>query len=122
MESKLEKLQQKATALVLKLPEEKQSFFLNIIKIIKGQEGFAGMAILYSLIGVVVVIIVLASAIPILWPMAVDASGNITAMTGTDAGTDMIQGFWPVALLIVGLGLGIAVIVYALKQFNVMDG
>ena len=87
---------------------------------ISGQRGALGMGLLTALIGVVVVIIVLANAIPILWPMAVDASANITSMNGTDAGTQMIQGFWPVVLLLVGLGVAIGLIIYALKAFGVL--
>lgn len=89
---------------------------------LKEEHGFAGMGILYSLIGVVVTIIVLAKTIPVLWPMATEASGNITAMEGTDEGTQMMIAFWPIVLLIIGLGVAIAVIVFALRKFNVMGG
>jgi len=78
--------------------------------------------ILYALLGVVIVVIVLANAIPVLWPMATDASGNITAMTGTDAGTTTIQAFWPVVLLLVGLGVAVGLIVYALRKFGMLGG
>ena len=82
--------------------------------------GAIGMGLLSSVISLVVVIIVLATSIPILWPMATEASGNITAMTGTDAGTETIQAFWPVVLLIVGIGVAVGLIVYALKEFGIM--
>ena len=89
---------------------------------IADQRGISkiGMGILGGLISVVVVIIVLARTIPILWPLATEASGNITAMTGTDAGTEMIQAFWPVVLLIVGISVAIGVIMYALNRFGVL--
>lgn len=80
------------------------------------------LGILFSLIAVVVVIIVLAYAIPVLWPIAVTASANISSMSGTDAGTTTIQAFWPVVLLIVGLGIAVGLIVFALKKFGLMSG
>ena len=79
-----------------------------------------GGGILAAIISIVVTIIVLANAIPVLWPLATTASANITAMTGTDAGTTTIQAFWPIVLLLVGLGIAIGLIVYALKKFNVL--
>lgn len=81
-----------------------------------------GFAIVGSLVAVVVVIIVLANAIPVLWPLATGASGNITAMTGTDAGTTTIQAFWPIILLLVGLGVAVGLIVYALRRFGLLGG
>lgn len=80
------------------------------------------LAILASLIGVVVVVIVLATTIPVLWPLATDASTNITSMTGTDAGTTTIQTFWPIILLIIGLGLAVGLIVFALQKFGLISG
>ena len=86
------------------------------------KKGGDKVKILGALIGVVVVIIVLANAIPVLWPIATGASANITAMTGTDAGTETIQAFWPIVLLLVGLGIAISLIVYALRRFGVLGG
>ena len=76
------------------------------------------MSILIGLISTIVVIVVLSVAVPILWPIAIGASGNITAMTGTDAGTTTIQAFWPIILLIVGLGVAVGLIMYALRKFG----
>lgn len=78
------------------------------------------MWILGSLITIVVVIIVLANAIPVIWPLAIASSGNITAMTGTDAGTTTIQAFWPIVLLLVGLGIAIGLITFAVKRFKIL--
>ena len=80
-----------------------------------------GGGLLTAVSGIVVTIIVLARAIPVLWPLATEASANITAMEGTDAGTTTIVAFWPVVLLIVGLGVAIGLIVYALKRFNILS-
>ena len=80
------------------------------------------MGLLISIIGVVVVLIVLGASVPILWPLATTYSANITSMTGTDAGTTTMQAIWPVALLVIGLGLGVGLIVFALKKFGLMSG
>lgn len=85
----------------------------------RGEIG-VGFGILYSVIGVAVTIIVLAYAIPVIWPIASTASENITGMTGTDEGTQMMVAFWPVVLMVVGIGIAVGVIVYALKKFGVL--
>ena len=84
--------------------------------------GAMGLGILAGLISVVVVLIVLGTAIPVLWPLATATSDNITAMTGTDAGTTTIQAFWPVILLVIGMGVAVGLIVYGLRKFGLIGG
>ncbi|OGM08558.1 hypothetical protein A2Z67_01815 [Candidatus Woesebacteria bacterium RBG_13_36_22] len=79
------------------------------------------MKLLYGIIITSVVLIVIAVAFPVLWPLVTGAGGNITAMVGTDAGTTTVQAFWPIVLLLVGLGVAVGLIMYALKKFNVMS-
>jgi len=79
------------------------------------------MWILGSIITTVIVIIVVATAFPVLWDIALDASENISAMTGTDAGTTTIQAFFPIVLMLVGLGIAVGLIMYAVKKFRVMS-
>ena len=79
------------------------------------------MGLLYALITVAVVLIVIATAFPIIWPMVTSAGANITAMTGTDAGTTTIQGFWPLIMLVVGIGIAIGLIMYGLRKFGVLS-
>ena len=87
------------------------------------------MGLLIALITVSVILIVIATAFPIIWPMVVTAgygitgsvSENITGMTGTDAGTTTLQGFWPLILLVVGIGIAIGLIMYGLHKFKVMS-
>lgn len=86
------------------------------------QAGFAGMGLLTALIAIAVVLIVLARAFPILWPMVTSAGGNVTAMNGTDAGTTTFVAFWPVALLVVGIGVAVGLIIFALKSFGLIGG
>lgn len=80
------------------------------------------MGILTALIGVAVVMLVLGTAVPVLWPLVADTSDNITAMTGTDVGTTTIQALWPIILLVIGLGIAVGLIIYALKRFNIIGG
>ena len=79
------------------------------------------MKMLSGLIGVVVVLVVLGAAIPVLWPIAANTTA-IDAMTGTDVGTTTIQSFWPVILLVVGLGLAVGLIVFGMKKFGLWGG
>lgn len=79
------------------------------------------MKILGSIIGVVVALVALGYAIPVLWPMAAGSADNISAMTGDDAGTTTMQAFWPVILLIVGLGIAVGLIYYAINKFKLTD-
>ena len=87
------------------------------------------MGILTGLITVSVVLIVIATAFPIVWPMVTSAgynivgsvSENVTGMTGTDAGTTTVVGFWPLIMLVVGIGIAIGLIMYGLKKFGVLS-
>jgi len=81
------------------------------------------MALLVGLIGIVVVLLVIGTVYPILWPMVTGTvTENITAMTGTDAGTTTFEAFWPVVLLVVGIGLAVGLVVYGLRKFGLMGG
>lgn len=94
----------------------------NLYDIAESERGasMAGMGILAGLISVVVVLIVLFYAIPIIWPVAVTASENMTSMSGTDEGTTIMKAFVPIILLVIGLGLAVALIVYAIRKFGIM--
>ena len=80
------------------------------------------MGILAAIIGIAVVMLVLGRVIPVIWPMITATSDNISAMTGADAGTVTIQSFWPLILLMIGLGIGVAIIMYAVKKFGLFTG
>lgn len=107
------------------MSEAKRRFpaaFAQAMVLISSENGamkVAGLSILGALLGVVVVLVVMTQAIPVLWPLAANSTA-IDAMTGTDAGTDTIQAFWPIILLLVGLGLAIGLVVYALRKFGLM--
>ena len=80
------------------------------------------MGILIAIISVSIVLIVIATAFPIVWPMVTSASTNISSMVGTDVGTTTVQGFWPLILLVVGIGIAVGLIMYGLKKFQIMAG
>ena len=94
---------------VLKWIKNRVSFF---------ESGFADMKILYGLLAVMITLIVLGSAIPVLWPLIASSGENITAMTGTDQGPVFIQTFWPIVLMLIGLGIAVGLIIFAIKKFR----
>lgn len=79
-------------------------------------------SILSAIVVVALALIVLGALIPALWPMLQATTGNITAISGTDTPTVFLKAMWPVALLVTGLGIVIAIILYAMKKFGVMGG
>lgn len=80
------------------------------------------MKLLIALVGTIAVLIVMGYAIPILWPLATTASANITAMSGTDAGTSTVKAFYPIVMVIVGLGMGVGIIIFGLKKLGLLSG
>lgn len=77
--------------------------------------------IMTAIIVVALVLIVLGALIPVLWPMLQATQTDIDALNATGSvSTAFLQNMWPVALLVVGLGIVIAIILYALKRFGVL--
>lgn len=83
-----------------------------------GQTGAMGGGLLSALLGVVITLAILGAAIPVLWPIAANTTA-IDAMSGTDQGTAMIQTFWPIVLLVIGLGLVVGLVIYGMRRFKV---
>lgn len=79
-------------------------------------------AILHAVVIVALVIIVLGALLPVLWPMLQATTTNITAIAGTDAPTQFLKTMWPIALLVTGLGIVVAIVFYALRKFGVLGG
>lgn len=75
---------------------------------------------LKKVITVLVIVVALGALIPTLWPMFTDTDTQIQALNGTDTATGFLQTSWPIALLIIGLAIGIGVLFYALKKFGIM--
>jgi chromate transport protein ChrA len=83
-----------------------------------GQEG----SILTGIVLTIVTIVILATLIPAFWPMLTDSTANIQAINGTDTATVFLKTGWPIAILLVGIGIVVALIYFALKQFGVIGG
>ena len=92
-----------------------QSF---LARIHLNQEG----SILTGIVLTVVTIIILAALLPAFWPMLTDSTANIQAINGTDTATVFLKTGWPIAILLVGIGIVVALIYFALKQFGVIGG
>ena len=82
------------------------------------QEG----SILGGIILTVVTIVVLAALLPAFWPMLTDSTATINAINGTDTATVFLKTGWPIAILLVGIGIVVALIYFALRQFGVLGG
>lgn len=68
------------------------------------------------MIGIVIAIvgvIALGKIVPALWPEFVGSGTDVAALTQTDAATKTFQAFWPIVLLIVGIILAVAVLMWA---------
>lgn len=77
-----------------------------------------GSASLKGIIGIVILVVVLAAAIPVLWPMIADSDADIQAMNGTDDGTGFIQKFWPIMILVGGIGIGVGILMKVIKKYK----
>jgi hypothetical protein len=71
-----------------------------------------------SVIGLILVFVILGTLIPVLWPMLTDTSAGVGNMTGGGAGGDLIKVVWPVALLLIGIGIAVALILFTIKKFG----
>lgn len=90
--------------------------FVNAL--VRGQRG---SGIVKAVIGVMMVVVVLGAAIPALWPTFTGSADDIAALTQTDAGTTMLQTMWPIALVIIGIGIAAGIIFLALREFGIID-
>ena len=71
---------------------------------------------------VILVIVILGALIPVLWPTMQDSQEAIAAINGTDAPTAFLKTMFPVAILVVGLGIVAAIIFFALRNFGIIGG
>lgn len=72
--------------------------------------------VLGIVLGGAVILLVVGNAFVSLWPSVTTVAGNVTAMSGTDAGTTTMKWAFPLALLVFGVVIGIALIMWALDQ------
>ena len=77
------------------------------------------MGIIKRIISALLVIAVLGYVLPALWPLMQDTTDAITGLSGGTE-TDILKAIWPIALIIIGIGIAAGVIFFALKQFGVI--
>jgi len=87
-------------------------------RVLRGQEG----SILTGIILAILTIVILGFMLPAFWPMLTESTANISAINGTDTATVFLKTGWPIAILIVGIGIVVALIYFALRQFGVIGG
>jgi hypothetical protein len=72
-----------------------------------------------KVLGLILTFIVLGCALPALWPMLGTVTEDVTSMNVTgDAGGALIKTVWPVGLLLMGIGIAVALILFTLKKFG----
>lgn len=74
---------------------------------------------LRRVVTILLVIVILGTALPVMWPLFVATDTDIQAMTETDDATTMLQAIWPIGLLVLGLAIVAGIIFYALRKFKV---
>jgi len=89
-----------------------------LAQIIPGQEG----SILTGVLLTVLAVVILGVMLPALWPMLLDSITNINAIEGSDTATAFLKVGWPIAILVIGVGVVAGLIFYALRQFGVIGG
>jgi hypothetical protein len=81
----------------------------------------AGEVTTAGIVGGIVGIVVIGAVVSAMWGTFQSSGTSIAALTQTDAGTTTLKALWPVVIVVGGVGLGVAGIMYALKKFGVMD-
>lgn len=65
-----------------------------------------------------IIILVIGNIFLNFWPQVTVISGNITSMTGTDLGTSTMKWAFPLVLLVFGLVIGVALIIWAVRRIQ----
>jgi hypothetical protein len=66
--------------------------------------------------------VVVGALIPALWPMFVATDTAIQALSDGSTMTDFLQVIWPIALLVIAIGIPVALVYFALKKFGLFKG
>lgn len=74
-----------------------------------------------QILTVLLVVIVLGALLPILLPMFFDTTADIAATNTTAAEMDVLESLWPIALMIIVIGIAAGIIFYALRKFEVIS-
>ena len=73
-----------------------------------------------NILMVILVVVVLGALLPVVLPMFFDTTADIEAIAGSEPELIMLQELWPLALMIIIIGLAAGLIFYALRKFNVI--
>jgi hypothetical protein len=91
------------------------------MKFVMAPAAQAGEFSVSGVVTLLVGILVIGTIIGALWATVAGTDTTIQALTGTDLGTTNLQTFWPIALMCVGIGLGVGAIMWALRKAGVID-
>lgn len=73
-----------------------------------------------GVVSVIIVVVVLGALISALWDTMLGSDTAIQALTDTGTATTMLQDMWPIALIVVGVGIAAGIVFYALRKFKVI--
>jgi hypothetical protein len=79
------------------------------------------MKVIKGIAMITLTLIGLGFLLPYLWPYVEDTIDLINTMSGGDS-VSIIQVYWPILVIIVAIVIGIAVIVYALRELGIIGG
>jgi hypothetical protein len=79
------------------------------------------MKVIKGIAMIALTLIGLGFLLPYLWPYVEDTIDLINTMSGGDS-VSIIQVYWPILVIIVAIVIGIAVIVYALRELGIIGG
>lgn len=70
---------------------------------------------------VLLLIIVIGTIVPVIWPMFVATDTDVQAMTETDDATVTLQSLYPIMLVVVGILIAAGLVFYGLRQFHLIN-
>lgn len=79
------------------------------------------MKVIKGIVMIVLTLFGLGILLPYLWPYVEDTITAIDSMSGGDS-VSIIQMYWPIIVVVVAIIIGIAVILYALRELGVIGG
>jgi len=73
-----------------------------------------------AVISVTVGVVVIGAVIVALWPTITGTNTSVQALTQTDAGTTTMKALWPIAIIVIGIGVAAGVVIWACEKFGLM--
>lgn len=92
-------------------------FLKHLQTSLQSQRGSIVQNIIVGVVGVVVIGAILVA----LWPTFIGTGTSVAALTQTDTGTKTLQAIWPIVLVVGGIGISIAALMYILHKFGLFD-